>query len=49
MMCNTSVVYIQSQKKKRWAAFDMIAFDDLKKKTKNKKNRHVLKQDNKRR
>lgn len=42
MMCNTSVVY----KKKRWAAFDMIAFDGLQKQ---KKNKHVLKQDNKRR
>lgn len=42
MMCNTSVVY----KKKRWAAFDMIAFDGLQKQTKKK---HVLKQDNKRR
>lgn len=42
MMCNTSVVY----KKKRWAAFDMIAFDGLQKKQTKK---HVLKQDNKRR
>lgn len=43
MMCNTSVVY----KKKRWAAFDMIAFDGLQKQK--KKKQHVLKQDNKRR
>lgn len=41
MMCNTSVVY----KKKRWAAFDMIAFDGFQNQTK----KNILKQDNKRR